>query len=105
MKIFDLNQRCAEAINVETLLELTPLRGGQASFGVAEFAAGSRHPARGMSSHERHEITYIIEGEMQLTTENRCITARPGQVVWLDPEEAHATTSIDDGKVFWVLYG
>lgn len=105
MKFYDLRGYVAEGTSVETILELLPVKAGNASFGVATFEAGTRHPEREMTAHDQHEISYIIEGRLKLFTEQGVTEVEPGQVVWLEANEKHASTAIEDGKVFWVLYG
>lgn len=105
MKIFDLTEIKANGVSVETLLELVPVEGGNVSFGVASFSAGTRHPVSELDAHDQHEISYIIEGRMELITEQGKTALAPGQVVWLEANEQHASAAVEDGKVFWVLYG
>ena len=105
MKVFDLNKVEANSVSVETLLELIPVDSGNVSFGVATFSAGIRHPEQGMGCHEQHEVSYIVEGRMNIHRQQGTTAIEPGQVVWLDANEPHAATAIEDGKVFWVLYG
>ena len=105
MKLFDLHGYVADGTSVETILDLVPVKEGEASFGLATISAGTRHPENELASHDQHEISYIIEGRLKLITEQGVMEVGPGQVVWLEANEKHASTAIEDGKVFWVLYG
>lgn len=105
MQIFNLQHIKANGVSVETLLELVPIESGDISFGVATFSGGLRHPEQGMTMHDQHEISYIIEGRMKLHGEQGITDIEAGQVIYLKANEKHATTAIEDGKVFWVLYG
>ena len=105
MKIFDLQDSVSDGVSVDTLMELVPIDSGNATFGVATISAGTRHPAQDMSPHDQHEISYIIEGSMDLYTEEGTVAIKAGQVVMLEAGEKHATLAETDSKVFWALYG
>jgi len=105
MKIFNVKDLSSEGVSVESLLELTPVETGNASFGMGAFGPDVRHPQTGLAHHDQHEISYIIEGRMILHMEDGDVNIEPGMVLWLEKGEPHATTALENGKVFYVLYG
>ncbi|NIB40489.1 cupin domain-containing protein [Pseudomaricurvus alkylphenolicus] len=105
MKIFDLHDFVAEGTTVETILELVPEHKSVISVGMASFSEGTTHPETDMATHDQHEISYIIEGQMDLHLDGRTTSVKAGQVVWLEAGEKHASTALQDSKVFWVLCG
>ena len=75
----------------------------RANIGVVRIAAGTRSPAEGLRINAKHEVAYIIAGEVRIETADGTRIAATGDVIVSSPTEAHATTAVTDAVLFFVL--
>lgn len=90
-------------VQIEALGE--HLTGGKASasYGMASFPAGIRHPAEGFSAHEGTEISFILDGEFDVETPEGTVTVAKNSLVVIPAGEPHATRATAPGRVAYFL--
>lgn len=95
------------AINIAPLLKLTGFRGaGLFEVGCAFFPCGAEHPVEGgYSTHEQHEVSLILSGALEIETQAGVREVSAGQVVHIEPHEAHRVRARSDSAVYYVLFG
>lgn len=74
-----------------------------AQVGMVRIGAGTRSPAQGLRASARHEIAFIVEGEVRIDTQAGARTAKSRDVIVSSPTEPHATTAVTDTTIFYVL--
>ncbi|MBN7796633.1 cupin domain-containing protein [Parahaliea mediterranea] len=105
MNIYHLKEREVRELQVETLEEVAPTGTRPIASGFAAFPRGARVPESGLSSHDQHEISYVIEGRLEVTLEQQTRTLVAGDAACIAANELHASRALEDSKVFWVLCG
>lgn len=91
--------------SVTSLLDLMPEGTGRLQIGTATFPKDKRHPETGLAPHAQREISLILEGAFDLETSEGIRRVEAGDLIILDPGEAHASVALTDSKVFYVLFG
>lgn len=106
MKIFKLQPTAGttiSAVSVNEMAAFGPEEGGDLKVGNAMFPKGVRHPAEGLKPHKEREISYIIEGAFDVHLEEGTQRVEAGDLVVIEPGEAHATTALADSRVIYIL--
>jgi quercetin dioxygenase-like cupin family protein len=85
-------------------LETAEFEGARvAKIGVVRIGAGTWSPAEGLRSSARHEIAFIVEGQVRVETKDDTRIANAHDVIVSSPAELHATTALSDTTIFYVL--
>lgn len=85
-------------------LDAAHLHGAQtAQVGLVRIGAGTRSPAQGLRSGARHEIAFVVTGQVRIDTDEGSAFAGTGDVIVSSPTEPHATTAVVDTTLFYVL--
>ena len=92
-------------VDIASLLTLGPEQAAAIDVGVASFPPDVRFPDDGYSVHDQHEVSLILQGEVEIETESGTATVRAGDIVHLEPGERHAAIARVPTRVFYVLYG
>lgn len=74
-----------------------------AQVGIVRIGAGTRSPAEGLRASARHEIAFIVEGQVRVDTIDDSRIANRHDVIVSSPAELHATTALTDTIIFFVL--
>lgn len=74
--------------------------GESMSFGLVLIKAGSDLPAH---NHVHEQITYIIEGELEMKIGDELVTLRPGAVQVIPSNVLHGAKAISDCKLIDVF--
>jgi quercetin dioxygenase-like cupin family protein len=85
-------------------LERATLNGASsAQVGLVRIGAGTRSPSAGFGVSARHEIAFVVEGQIRVDTAERSQLANPHDIIVSSPTEMHATTALTDATLFFVL--
>lgn len=88
------------------LLRLEHLNDASASIGTVTFAKGQRIPAgAGRSEHDRDEVSFIVDGEIDIQTDQRTATVGPGTLVHIPAGVAHSSVARQDTRIVFMLIG
>jgi quercetin dioxygenase-like cupin family protein len=74
-----------------------------AEVGLVRIGAGTRSPAEGFRASARHEIAFVVEGQVRVDTATGSRIANARDVVVSSPTEPHAITALTDTTIFFVL--
>lgn len=86
-------------IQIDTLGTRASQLPAAASFDIAAFPEGVRHPAEGFSVHEGTEISFILDSEFEVETRD-CTSIVPGNSLVIIPVgEPHVTRANKAGRV------
>ncbi len=109
MKILHVNEMWRDGLNIQELMAFadgTAEGTGRAlKVGIASFPKGVRHPETGLKPHAEREISLVVAGSFDLHMADGDYRAQAGDLIVIEPGEEHATTSREDGRVFYILHG
>ena len=71
--------------------------------GILEFAAGTRLPITGVSTHEQDEVSFIITGRLEAVSGGQAATLKTGDISFIPAGEAHWTLVLEDTRIAYVL--
>lgn len=94
-----------KGFDLQTLVQIGSQGEASLQTGTVFLGAGRRQPASGSSMHEQHEISLILEGEIELQTAAGVRRVGVGEVVHLAPREAHVATALTDSRIYFALFG
>lgn len=72
------------------------IHGDQTTLGIWEIKKGSKLPEH---EHENEQITYIIEGELEMTIGGVTTVFKAGNLQVIPPHVLHSATALTDVKV------
>ena len=90
----------------QTALDLAPgltgyyAHGKQMTLGIVEIVAGSELPQH---AHEQEQITYILEGELNMVIDGKACPLRAGMFYVIPSNVLHGATAVTDCKVIDVF--
>lgn len=62
------------------------IKGQKASISYFEMEPGTESP---LHEHDNEQINYVVEGELEFSSGDTCVTLNAGQVVVFPPHEPH----------------
>lgn len=71
--------------------------------GLARIEAGVRSPPQGLRQGCASEVDYVVSGRLRVDTAAGSYEIAAGDIVVENPDEAHATTALEDSEIFFVL--
>lgn len=80
-----------------------PIAHGMAITGILEFAAGTRLPITGVSTHEQDEVSFIIAGRLEAVSGGQAVTLNAGDISFIPAGEAHWALVLEDTRIAYVL--
>ena len=80
-----------------------PIPHGAAITGILEFAAGTRLPLEGVSTHEQDEISFILSGSLAAVSGGEAATLNAGDISFIPAGEAHWALVLEDTRIAYVL--
>lgn len=105
MRLFPLFSD-AEAVGVQTLLDLGPARGAVLRVGSVRLSPGQRVPDEGVSVHSADEVSYIVAGSLSGVCGGEEFETVAGEVSLIPAGEEHwAKAGPDGAEIFWCWYG
>src|SRR5690606_15495289 len=105
MRLFPLFND-AEALGVQTLLDLGPTRGALLRVGSVRLAPGQRVPDEGVSVHSADEVSYIVSGSLSGVCGGEEFEKVAGEVSLIPAGEEHwAEAGPNGAEIFWCWYG
>jgi mannose-6-phosphate isomerase-like protein (cupin superfamily) len=90
-------------VQIETLGESITRGRAHTAYGMASFPAGVRHPEAGYSTHEGTEISFILDGELDVETPDGVTRVTRDHLVVIPAGEPHATYVRTAGRVAYFL--
>lgn len=89
------------------LLSLVNLKSNKCSLelGTGYLEAGVRMPDTGTSAHPRHEVSVILEGELETTSEGITQVLRAGDIVSIPALQAQSSVVTKNVKLMYVFFG
>lgn len=71
--------------------------------GILEFAAGTRLPLEGVSTHEQDEISFILSGRLAAVSGGEAATLNAGDISFIPAHETHWALVLEDTRIAYVL--
>jgi quercetin dioxygenase-like cupin family protein len=87
------------------LLTLGNRENASLEVGTAYLKAGTRMPDRGVSAHPRHEISIILEGEIETTSNGRTVVLGAGDIVSIPAFEPQSSIIRQDTRLIYLFFG
>jgi len=88
-----------------TLLTLKSGESASLEVGTACLKAGTRMPDRGVSAHPRHEISIILEGEIETTSSDKTVVLGAGDIVSIAAREPQSSIVRQDSRLIYPFFG
>ena len=76
---------------------------GTAIAGILEFAAGTRLPPTGVSTHQQDEVSFILSGSLEAVSGGESATLKSGDISFIPAGEAHWALVLEDTRIAYVL--
>jgi quercetin dioxygenase-like cupin family protein len=73
--------------------------------GTAKIQKGDWVPVTGYSSHQQHEISLILKGQLEIEIAGQTTQLKHGEVVMIPAGEAHRTLALEDSELIWFWFG
>lgn len=89
---------------LKTLLTLSKDGGRQHEVGAAFLPAGCTMPERGESAHPRHEVSIILEGKIETSSNGNTVTLEAGDIVSIPQGESQSTKVIEDTRLVYIFF-
>jgi quercetin dioxygenase-like cupin family protein len=86
-------------------LELPAEASASLKMGTAKIQKGDWVPLTGYSSHEQHEISLILKGQLEIEIAGQATKLKDGEVVMIPAGEAHRTLALEDSELIWFWFG
>jgi quercetin dioxygenase-like cupin family protein len=100
-----MNVRTVGPDPAEVFVDLPVHAGAHVRMGLVRFQAGARVPSSGESLHEQAEHSYVLSGELAVTSGGTTVTARVGDLISIPSGESHFTQVLSDASVVYLLVG
>lgn len=104
MKVFQLEYPQLP-LQVLEQLELPAETSASLKMGTAKIQKGDWIPVTGYSSHEQHEVSVILKGELEIEVGGITTPLKHGEVVMIPAGEAHRTFALEDSELIWFWFG
>ncbi len=90
---------------LRSLLTLDEQARATLEVGTAYLKAGTRMPDEGVSAHPRHEVSIILEGELETTSGGKTVTLRAGDIVSIPALNQQSSTVVCDTRLIYLFFG
>ena len=91
------------ALETVQLLDLKCLEGGRIQIGTVQFLNGQRVPAEGTTTHVQREVSLILDGVLEVTSDGVTHAAKEGTLLEIPPGEEHYVKALEDSSVLYLL--
>lgn len=89
---------------LKTILQLSKSGDRHHEVGSAFLPAGCNMPDTGTSAHPRHEVSIILEGEIETTSNGEMVVLQAGDIVSI-PEHEHSSTKVlKDTRLIYIFF-
>lgn len=89
---------------LKTLLTKDCVDARQHEVGTAFLPAGSRMPDAGKTTHRRHEVSIILEGAIETSSEGESFLLKAGDIISIPTGEAQSTRVIEDTRLIYIFF-
>jgi len=72
--------------------------------GTAYLPSGCRMPDVGVSAHPRHEVSIILEGLIETTSEGRTCRLGAGDIVSIPAGDRQSTEVLEDTRLIYIFF-
>jgi quercetin dioxygenase-like cupin family protein len=86
-------------------LELPAEASASLKMGTAKVQKGDWIPVIGYSSHEQHEVSVLLKGQLEIEVGGKTTALNHGEVVMIPAGEAHRTFALEDSELIWFWFG
>jgi quercetin dioxygenase-like cupin family protein len=86
-------------------LELPAEASASLKMGTAKIQKGDWIPVAGYSTHEQHEISVILKGQLEIEVAGQSTRLKNGDAVIIPAGEAHRTLALEDSELIWFWFG
>lgn len=90
---------------VLSLLRLPQEELADLELGTARFAEGERVPRQGDSQHQRHEVSVILKGALDVDIEGDTRRVAAGEVTVIPAGQKHTARALEETELIWVFFG
>lgn len=73
--------------------------------GTATFEAGKRFPTEGLSCHDQDEVSFLIEGHIDVICEGQLVSVKPGDLLTIPAGQSHYVVAHADTRLVFGLLG
>ena len=92
------------ADRLKTLLTIKGEHDREHEVGTAFLPAGTRMPDEGNSRHPRHEVSIILEGLIETTSQGETATLKPGDIVSIPSGSEQSTMVLEDTQLIYIFF-
>lgn len=89
---------------LKSLLYLSKSDGRQHEVGTAFLPSGCKMPDMGESVHCRHEVSIILEGKIETTSNGKSVVLGPGDMVSIPEGESQSTEVLEDTRLIYIFF-
>lgn len=104
MEVFKLQYPNAPE-QVLSLLELPPEQRAILKMGTVQLSKGEWVPPEGYSKHAQHEISFILQGEIEVESAAAHVSMGAGDVIVIPAGEEHRSRARADTRLVWFWFG
>lgn len=104
MEVFKLQYPNAPQ-QVLSLLEFPPEQQASLKMGTVQLAKGDWVPREGYSKHTQHELSFILQGELEVESSAEHVSMGAGDVIVIPAGQEHRSRALKDTRLVWFWFG
>ena len=104
MKLFHV-EYAAHPAQVLSILDMPPEQSAILKMGTARIQKGDWVPTQGHSSHEQHEVSVILAGQLEIESGGQPGLIQTGDIALIPAGEAHRARALEDTELIWFWFG
>ena len=90
---------------LKSLVNLQGKEGASLEVGTGFLKAGVRMPDEGESAHLRHEVSIILEGELETTSGGKTTILKAGDIVSIPALQKQSSIVTKDVRLVYIFFG